>query len=52
MPCRAVDNRRHKRRDRIEIMFGRLKDWPRVATRDDRDQKAPSRQPPSIGDQS
>jgi transposase len=25
-----------KRRNRIEIMFGRLKDWPRVATRYDR----------------
>ena len=28
--------RRHKRRNRIEITFGRLKDWRRVATRDDR----------------
>ncbi|WP_371818940.1 transposase [Gluconobacter sp. P1C6_b] len=27
---------RHKRRNRIEIMFGRLKDWRRVATRYDR----------------
>lgn len=27
------DKRRHKRRNRIEIMFGRLKDWRRVATR-------------------
>ena len=26
----------YKRRNRIEIMFGRLKDWPRVATRYDR----------------
>ena len=26
----------HKRRNRIEIMFGRLKDWRRVATRYDR----------------
>ncbi len=30
------DKRRYKRRDRIEIMFGRLKDWRRVATRHDR----------------
>ena len=28
--------RRYKRRIRIDIMFGRLKDWRRVATRDDR----------------
>ncbi|MGR3373256.1 MAG: IS5 family transposase [Pseudooceanicola nanhaiensis] len=27
------DKRRFKRRNRIEIMFGRLKDWRRVATR-------------------
>ena len=27
------DKRRDKRRNRIEIMFGRLKDWRRVATR-------------------
>ncbi|WP_299593361.1 transposase, partial [uncultured Tateyamaria sp.] len=27
------DTRRYKRRNRIEIMFGRLKDWRRVATR-------------------
>ena len=35
---RAVkyDKRRCKRRNRIEIMFGRLKDWRRVATRYDR----------------
>jgi transposase len=26
------DKRRYKRRSRIEIMFGRLKDWRRVAT--------------------
>ncbi|WP_150297882.1 transposase, partial [Salipiger aestuarii] len=26
----------YKRRNRIEIMFGRLKDWRRVATRYDR----------------
>jgi len=26
------DKRRYKRRNRIEIMFGRLKDWRRVAT--------------------
>ena len=30
------DRRRYKRRNRIEIMFGRLKDWLRVATRYDR----------------
>lgn len=30
------DKRRHKRRNRIEIMFGRLKDRLRVATRHDR----------------
>ena len=30
------DTRRYKRRNRIEIMFGRLKDWRRVATRYDR----------------
>ena len=29
------DKRRYKRRNRIEIMFGRLKDWRRVATRYD-----------------
>ena len=27
------DKRRYKRRKRIEIMFGRLKDWRRVASR-------------------
>ena len=30
------DKRRYKRRSRIGIMFGRLKDWRRVATRYDR----------------
>ncbi len=30
------DKRRYKRRNRIEIMFGRLKDWCRIATRYDR----------------
>jgi transposase len=30
------DKRRDKRRNRIGIMFGRLKDWRRVATRYDR----------------
>jgi transposase len=30
------DRRRYKRRNRIEMMFGRLKDWRRVATRYDR----------------
>ena len=29
------DKRRYRRRYRIEIMFGRLKDWRRVATRYD-----------------
>ena len=29
------DTRRYKRRNRIEIMLGRLKDWRRVATRYD-----------------
>ncbi|KXV28322.1 transposase [Gluconobacter japonicus] len=28
--------RKYKRRNRIEIMFGRIKDWRRVATRYDR----------------
>lgn len=28
--------RRYRRRSRIEIIFGRLKDWRRVATRYDR----------------
>ncbi|TNB90878.1 IS5 family transposase [Paracoccus marcusii] len=35
MPIK-YDKRRYKRRSRIEIMFGRLKDWRRVATRYDR----------------
>ena len=30
------EKRRYKRRSRIEIMFGRLKDWRRVTTRYDR----------------
>ena len=30
------DKRRYKRRNRIEIMFGRLKDWRRIHTRYDR----------------
>lgn len=30
------DKRRYRRRNRIEIMFGRLKDWRRVATCYDR----------------
>src|SRR3546814_15552088 len=30
------DKRRYERLNRIEIMFGRLKDWRRVATRYDR----------------
>ncbi|MFC3061030.1 tyrosine-type recombinase/integrase [Paenirhodobacter populi] len=33
------DKRRYKRRNRIEIMFGRLKDWRRVASRYDRSPK-------------
>ena len=32
----TYDKRRYKRRNRIEIMFGRLKDWRRLATRYDR----------------
>jgi transposase len=28
------DKRRYKRRNRIEIMFGRLKDWRRIASYD------------------
>ncbi len=35
MPVK-YDKRRYKRRNRIEIMFGRVKDWRRVATRYDR----------------
>lgn len=30
------DKRLYKRRNRIEIMFGRLKDWRRIVTRYDR----------------
>ena len=30
------DKRRYRRRNRIERMFGRLKDWRRIATRYDR----------------
>lgn len=30
------DKRKYKRRNRIEMMFGRLKDWRRIATRYDR----------------
>ena len=33
------DKLRYRRRNRIEIMFGRLKDWRRIATRYDRCQK-------------
>jgi transposase len=36
VPFQSYDKRRYKRRNRIEIMFGRLKDWRRVATRYDR----------------
>lgn len=32
----SYDKRRYRRRSRIEIMFGRLKDWRWVATRYDR----------------
>ena len=32
----GYDKRRYRRRYRIEIMFGRLKDWRLIATRDDR----------------
>ncbi|CTQ51476.1 Transposase [Jannaschia donghaensis] len=35
MPCRAMDKRRYRKRNGIEIMFGRPKDWRRVATRYD-----------------
>jgi len=34
------DKPRYERRNRIEIMFGRLKDWRRVATRYDRQPSA------------
>ena len=37
------DRRRYRRRNRIEIMFGRLKDWRRVATSYDRCPKPSSR---------
>ena len=33
------DTRRYKRRNRIEIMLGRLKDWHWIATRYDRSPK-------------
>ena len=39
MQCKKpvrYDKRRYKRRNRIEIMFGKLKDWRRVAKRYDR----------------
>ena len=35
-PSPSYDKRRYKRRNRIEIMFGGLKDWRRVATQYDR----------------
>ena len=35
-PREARGSLAYKRRNRIEIMFGRLKDWRRVATRYDR----------------
>jgi transposase len=36
--CKAVpyDKPRYKRRNRIDMMFGRLKDWRRAVTRYDR----------------
>ena len=34
------DKRRYRRTNRIEIMFGRLKNWRRVATRYDRSSKS------------
>ncbi|GEM_PF-620703 len=40
LPVR-YDKRRYRRRNRIEIMFGRLKDWRRVAMRYDRCPIAP-----------
>lgn len=48
------DKRRYKRRNRIEVMFGRLKDWRRVATRYDDAQRCsfpqlPSQQPSCSG---
>ena len=43
IPCRTqrktsvkYDRRRYKRRNRIEFVFGKRKDWRRVATRYDR----------------
>ena len=36
----TYDKRRHKRRNRIEIMVGRWQDWRHVATRYDRCPKA------------
>jgi transposase len=35
-PPHRAHERRYKRRNRIEIKFGRLKDWRRIATRYDR----------------
>ncbi|MCW2303557.1 transposase [Rhodovulum sulfidophilum] len=44
------DKRRYKRRNRIEIMFGRFKDWRRVATRyDPLSQGVPLRHRPRSG---
>jgi len=39
------DKRRYRKRNRIEIMFGRLKDWRRVATGYD---QSPKVCPPAI----
>jgi transposase len=46
----TYDKRRYKRRNRIEIMLVRLKDWRRVATRYDRCPRSFS--PPSLSLQS
>lgn len=35
------DKRRYKRRNRIKIVLGRIKDWRRVATRFDRTLSSP-----------
>jgi transposase len=36
LSCNAPSRGEYRRRSRIDIMFGRLKDWRRVATRYDR----------------
>lgn len=40
------DKRRYRRRNRIEIMFGRLKDWRRVAKRHDYARRSSSQPSP------